>query len=179
MAKMALRVALISLVALVFFDAGRAQSTAAIAVSVNRLFDGSTLGGWQGDVGGWRVENGLLVGGGPAGSTLKSEKEFKNFVLKIEYRVAGEGGLGAIMFRMRPDPASGRSLGYQAERGKDRTGALVSSGRVLRNADQRAMGQVTALEKIGDWNTLDIRVEGPRVAETALSGVLQDVHSLC
>jgi hypothetical protein len=87
MNRIPLRLALIPLVALCLITAGRAQETASIAVSVSPLFDGSTLRGWQGDLQAWGAENGLIVGRGPAGSTLTSEREFKHFVLKFEYRI--------------------------------------------------------------------------------------------
>jgi hypothetical protein len=170
MTRIRFRAALIPLVVLCLIAAGRAQETASIAVSVSPLFDGSTLRGWQGDLQAWDAENGLIVGRGPAGSTLTSEREFKHFVLKFEYRIVDEGGLGAVLFRTRPDPVSGRSLGYQIELGKDRTGALVGGEKILQNNRAR----VAALEKIGDWNALIIRVEGPRVRQTLNGGLFFD-----
>ena len=65
------------------------------------LFDGKTLNGWtlvekrnQGR--GYVVENGMLVCPADGGGNLLTEKEFANFVLRLEYKLepGGNNGVG-------------------------------------------------------------------------------------
>jgi len=84
-----------------------ATSQAATAES-QRLFNGQNLAGWvvmnQGE---WKVESGVLVGRNGtnwttnpelSGSWLRSEKQFGDFVLELDYSIS-PGGNSGIHFR--------------------------------------------------------------------------------
>jgi serine/threonine protein kinase/WD40 repeat protein len=66
------------------------------------LFNGRDKTGWKTDPsqpGNWHVENGVLIGSGPALSHFYTERsDFNDFHLKVEARYR-EGGSGAVMFR--------------------------------------------------------------------------------
>jgi hypothetical protein len=70
------------------------------------LFDGSSLKGWDGNPKFWRVENGAIVGestaANPSGNSyiVYRDLEAKDFTLKFEIKVEGDGGSG-LQYRSR------------------------------------------------------------------------------
>lgn len=73
------------------------------------LFDGKDLSGWscEGDPKGWTVEDGVLVTTGKIdGGWLKTDREYGNFVLRIEYMISGVGNSGIRIRSYRPDSVS-------------------------------------------------------------------------
>ena len=88
-----------------------------------RIFDGKTLAGWEGDPQYWRVENGALVGEVTATNLLKVNSfivwhggETRDFELKVEYRVSDKGNSG-INYRslMATNFGPWAMRGYQAD----------------------------------------------------------------
>ncbi|MDJ1468002.1 DUF1080 domain-containing protein [Cytophagaceae bacterium DM2B3-1] len=71
------------------------------------LFDGKTTKGWHNylkkDVSSaWTVENGVLTLSGKGGGDLVSDKEYENFELELEWKIA-EGGNSGIFYRVHED----------------------------------------------------------------------------
>jgi hypothetical protein len=70
------------------------------------LFDGVSLKGWDGNPKFWRVENGAIVGEStaqnPSGNSyiVYRDVEAKDFTLKFEIKVEGDGGSG-LQYRSR------------------------------------------------------------------------------
>jgi len=70
------------------------------------LFDGRTLAGWDGNQKFWRVEGGAIVGestpANPSGNSYIAYRniEAKDFTLKFEIKIDGDGGSG-IQYRSR------------------------------------------------------------------------------
>src|SRR5262245_61136067 len=70
------------------------------------LFDGRTLDGWDGNPKFWRVEDGAIVGEStperPSGNSYIAYRrmEAKDFTLKFEIKVEGNGGSG-LQYRSR------------------------------------------------------------------------------
>ena len=70
------------------------------------LFDGVSLKGWDGNPKFWRVENGAIVGEStpvnPSGNSylVYRDLEAKDFTLKFEIKIEGDGGSG-IQYRSR------------------------------------------------------------------------------
>lgn len=78
------------------------------------IFDGNTLGGWEGDPKYWRVENGAMVGEITPETILKSNTFLiwrggapADFELKADYRITS-GGNSGINYRsvVVPDPVT-------------------------------------------------------------------------
>lgn len=64
------------------------------------LFDGKSLDNWviMGKPEGWKVENGVIRSeGGKGGNWLRSKKQYDNFVLRLEWRVAPGGNSGVFV----------------------------------------------------------------------------------
>ena len=134
------------------------------------IFDGKTLDGWEGDDKVWRVADGVIVGGSLQGNKqnefLATKKSYKDFVLKLEYKLVGTEGFinsGVQIRSKRIDKPANEMKGYQADIGVGWTGSLYDESRrnkVMAKADGELIKKT---EKLGDWNTYEIRCEGPRV----------------
>ena len=136
------------------------------------LFDGKTLESWEGDTKVWRVEDGAIVGGSmegnPRNEFLATKKSYKNFILRLEYKLVGTEGFvnGGVQFhsqRVEDPKRAHEMIGYQADIGAGYSGCLNNELRkpqFLGVADRKL---VSSIEKPGEWNRYEIRVEGPRV----------------
>ena len=141
-----------------------------------RMFDGTTLRGWDGPPDLWRVENGAIVvqskAEPPTGPVylLWQGGEPKNFELKAEVKLDGEGANSGIQFRaFRLGEEAGRprskweTRGYQADfdNRNTNTGAVIeccsgaSRNGVRPRPDRAFRGQVVrAAVADGDSPTL-------------------------
>ena len=135
------------------------------------LFDGKTLDGWEGETAKtWRVQDGAIVGGSlegnPRNEFLATKKSYRNFVLRLEYKLVGTEGFvnGGVQIRsVRIATPANEMSGYQADIGAGYSGSLYDESRrkkVLAQADKELIAK---LEKPGDWNVYEIRCEGARI----------------
>ncbi len=138
------------------------------------LFDGKTLDGWEGETTKvWRVHDGVIVGGSmdgnPRNEFLAAKKSYRNFVLRLEYKLVGTSGFinGGVQIRsQRTKKPPNEMRGYQADIGAGYSGSLYDESRrnkVLLHADKAL---IEKLEKPGDWNVYEVRCEGPRIRLT-------------
>ncbi len=153
------------------------------------LFNGQDLTGWaqRGGSAQYRVEDGSIVGkcvpGTPGNSFLCSEKEFGNFILKLQYKFL-EAGNSGVQFRSaaRPEGDHERVYGYQYEITPDgsSTGRIYDEGRrghqfgiiwldAYTPQDRLAAAQAGC--KVGEWNDVEIQCVGPSI-KTWLNGKL-------
>ena len=142
------------------------------------LFDGKTLNGWEGEkTKVWRVEKGVIVGGSlegnPQNEFLTSKKVYRNFVLKLEYKLEGTEGFvnGGVQFRSVriPQPPNEMS-GFQADIGAGYSGCLYDESRRKKMLQQPAKELIEKAEKPGQWNQYMIRAEEQRM-QLFLNGV--------
>ena len=135
------------------------------------LFDGKTLDGWEGETAKtWRVRDGAIVGGSlegnPRNEFLATKKTYRNFMLRLEYKLTGTEGFvnGGVQIRsVRIANPPHEMSGYQADIGAGYSGCLYDESRrnkMLAQADKALIGK---LEKPGDWNRYEIRCEGARI----------------
>jgi hypothetical protein len=127
------------------------------------LFDGQSLKGWQGDLNGYEVKEGVLICKPKGGGNLYSEKEYSNFVLRFEFKLTpgANNGIG-IRTPMQGDPAF---VGMEIQ--------ILDDGheRYRGIKDYQAHGSVYGvipakrgfLKPTGEWNTEEITVDGTRV----------------
>jgi len=120
------------------------------------LFNGKNLDGWvvMGKPGGFVVKDGVIHSDGASGSEwLRSEKSFKNYVLKLEWKVS-EGGNSGVFIRADKE---GRPwiTGYEIQISNPKqdvehcTGSLYGYVGVIERPDESA----------GKWHTFEIRCE--------------------
>ncbi len=141
------------------------------------MFNGKNLDGWR--IHGtekWYVEDGLLVcESGPDAEYgyLATEKTYKNFDLSIDFKQEANGNSG-IFFRSSLDGTI--ITGWQAEvapPGHDSGGIYESYGRGWLVKPEKSKDSAL---KMGEWNTMRIRVVDDHV-QTWLNGELMvDFH---
>lgn len=151
------------------------------------LFDGTTLNGWvkRGGDAAYSVEDGTIVGEclpSKLNTFLCTEKEYGNFILKLEYKFDVPGNSG-LQFRSAARPEGGRQrvYGYQAEidpnPGGD-TARIYDEGRRghqhgiiwLDTTPEDTLAAARAAHKPGQWNELEVQAVGPSL-RTWLNGV--------
>ena len=134
------------------------------------IFNGTDLTGWT--IYGtekWYVEEGLLVcesGPDKEYGYLGTEKEYKDFELRLEFKQGADGNSG-VFFRSSIEGT--RITGWQAEvapPGSNTGGIYESYGRgwLIKPDPEK-----DKFLKFGEWNTMKIRVKGDLV-ETWLNG---------
>jgi hypothetical protein len=145
-----------------------------------RLSDGRTFAGWEGATAGadptWRVVDGAFVGGSlkaavPRNEFLCTTRAYTNFVLRLQFRILGEGANAGIQLRSRRVPDHHEMIGYQADLGDPEWwGCLYDESRRNRVLAKADAGKVRAVLKRADWNDYEIRCEGRRI-RLAINGL--------
>ena len=168
---------------------GLTASAADVEEGFVSLFNGQDLTGWvkRGGSAEYRVEDGSIVGkcvpNTPGNTFLCSEKEFGNFILRLQYKFL-EAGNSGVQFRSaaRPEGDHERVYGYQYEITPDggSTGRIYDEGRrghkfgiVWLDAytPQDRLAAAEAGCKAGEWNDVEIQCVGPSI-KTWLNGNL-------
>jgi hypothetical protein len=128
------------------------------------LFNGRDFDGWTGAVDGYEVKDGAIVCKSGQGGTLHTRRTFRNFVVRLEFRLppAGNNGL-AIRYPGTGDPAYAGMTELQVlDDGNPKYAALDP-----RQAHGSAYGMVAAtrghLKPIGEWNQQEVTVVGSTI----------------
>ena len=153
----------------VLFGAAWAACTAAIAAEggFKPLFDGKTLAGWKGDPKLWSVEDGAIVGSTENqklkhNSFLATEKSYKNFVLKLQFKLRNGNSGVQVRSKLFDDFVV---RGYQADIAESRfTGILYEEGGRGILADVKESDIAKHFKRDG-WNEYVITCDGPRVKQ--------------
>lgn len=152
-----------------------------------RIFDGRSLAGWDGDPVYWRVEDGVLVGEVTPATLLKQNSFIiwrggttRDFELKLEYRVSDRGNSG---INYRSEEIAGQRFalrGYQAdidgqqrytgqnyeEKGRTFLAMRGDISRVDADGKARVVGSLGLKDELarkvrnGDWNEVHIIARG-------------------
>ena len=135
------------------------------------LFNGKNLDGWK--IYGtekWYVENNELVcESGPDAhyGYLGTEKHYKNFILTLEFKQEADGNSG-VFFRSTVEGIKVNGWQVEVAPPEKHTGGIYESygrGWLIKPDPEKEKTL-----KMGDWNQLKIKVEGPTVT-TWLNGV--------
>ncbi|MDR1478254.1 MAG: DUF1080 domain-containing protein [Planctomycetaceae bacterium] len=131
------------------------------------IFDGKTFEGWEGNLGYFRVENGVIIAGTfekriPRNEFLCTKKEYGDFTLHLEIKVLGNGANAGVQFRSkrltedknRPNEVSG----YQADMTETAKfwGSLYDEARRGKFLAEANFGEVEPLFRPNDWNEVKI-----------------------
>ncbi len=138
------------------------------------LFDGKTLQGWQGDLRGYVVEDGLLVC--KPGGNLYTDKEYADFIFRFEFKLElnANNGVG-IRTPLGCNPAY---CGMEIQ-------ILDDTGSHYQNLQPyqyhgSIYGVVPAkrghLKPVGQWNTEEILCQGRHVRVTLNGVVIVDAN---
>ncbi|MEN3941181.1 PVC-type heme-binding CxxCH protein [Prosthecobacter sp. SYSU 5D2] len=135
------------------------------------LFDGKTFKGWEGETTKvWRIVDGTIVGGSlegnPQNEFLATKKQYRNFHLKLEYKLTGTEGFvnGGVQFRsLRITEPPNEMIGYQADIGAGYSGCLYDESRRKKMLATAVKEVIEKAEKPGEWNTYEIIAEAERI----------------
>ena len=144
--------------------AGPGIAEAEAAEGFAPLFNGRDLEGWTGDTSGYAAEDGRIVIHPERGSgNLYTVKEYADFVLRFEFKLtpAANNGLG-VRAPLEGDPAYAAMELQILE-----DGSPIYWGLKPYQYHGSIYGVVPArrgaLKPIGEWNTEEVTVRGPRV----------------
>jgi hypothetical protein len=144
-------------------------------LNTHPLFDGQTLAGWEGNPEYFRVEDGAIVAGRldraiPNNEFLCTTKEYGDFELTLQAKMAGEVNNGGIQFRTVRIPNHHEVSGYQADIGAVGTneapvpvwGALYDETRRDRYL-VAALPELASFSSMTEWNDYRLVARGPRI----------------
>ena len=147
-----------------------------IAEGFVSLFNGRSLDGWSisGDnKDGWAIEDGELVWQSRGGGVVMSHKRYDDFILRLEWKLFNEGANSGLFLRApRANRQSKMGFEFQmmGDHGQpvhdDTTGAIYS---VL-------APKVNASKPAGEWNELEIQLNGPHYKAILNGQVVQDIN---
>ena len=143
----------------------------AASAQPQKLFDGKTLAGWEGETKKtWRVEDGAIVGGSLDETVKQNEflctlKSYADFELKVKFKLLGDKKSvnAGVQFRTKRIPKHHEVSGYQADIGQGYWGALYDESRrnkVLAHPNKKLIDEIV---KYDDWNDYRIHAEGARI----------------
>jgi hypothetical protein len=155
-----------------------AVSTSSAEESFKPLFNGRALDGWQGDGKLWSVEDGTIVGTTDEtqlkhNSFLATTKTYKNFVLKVKFKM--RNGNSGVQFRSKSFPDY-VVRGYQADIADNMfMGILYEEGGrgILANVDATEVAK--HVNKDG-WNEYVITADGPHITQVLNGFTTVDYH---
>ncbi|NMO53782.1 DUF1080 domain-containing protein [Actinoplanes sp. TBRC 11911] len=151
--------------------AGQVQADCRPESGYTALYNGSTTGWQQAGPGGFSNSDATLSSSGGLGLYWYTPREYRNFSLKLDWKMAGDDNSGVFLgFPPSDDPWSAVDKGYEvqidATDAPDRTTGSVYS---FQSADLAARDK--ALNPPGQWNDYELRVEGQRL-RVYLNGTL-------
>src|SRR5437773_493674 len=129
--------------------------------SQNALFNGKNLDGWKHvGAGSMVVENGMLKTEGGMGLLWYTREKVSDATLRVVFKLTGKESDSGVFIRIpeRPtEPWMPVNRGYEVEIGDwaddySCTGVLYTFTKAL----------ARPIKPIGEWNTMDITIDGPR-----------------
>ena len=142
-----------------------AQQTKAVSI-----FDGKSFQGWEGDTNKtFRIVDGAIVGGSlkekvPRNEFLCTTRPYTNFILRLKFKLAGEGANAGVQFRTKRIPNHHEVSGYQADMGDPAWwGCLYDESRRNKVLAKSNIDEVNKVLKRNDWNEYTIRCQGKRI----------------
>jgi len=139
------------------------------------LFDGKDLSGWEvvsGDREAWQAKGGVIGCGREGGGWLKSNEQYEDFVLSLEYNISRGGNSGIFVRSAREEnPAyTGMELqildDHQQKPNAHSTGAIYASVAASKNMSKPA----------GEWNKVTIACIGRRLLDVMNGEKIIDVN---
>ena len=154
------------------------------------LFDGKSLDGWVAEgasdyqVDGvkkpvWVAEDGLLVCHGKGFGFLRyKEREFDDFTFHVEFKMAKGCNSGIGVRTQAFDPKKSKEtrpsyFSYEIQLTDDagKPANKLGTGSLYRYVEPKE----NAIKPAGEWNTMEITCEGPRIRITLNGKLIQDV----
>ncbi len=141
------------------------------------LFDGKSMKGWVGNVGGYEAKDGVLtcLSGKGKGGKIFTEKEYDNFIIRFEFKLTPGANNGlALRCPLEGKPASkgfeSQILDNSSKRYLNKKPFQYHGSLYKRVAARRGF-----LKPVGEWNRQEVILDGNRIKIT-LNGevILED-----
>jgi hypothetical protein len=100
---------------------------------------------------------------------LRTKRSYRDFILRLEFRLVGGAGNSGIQFRSKPVPGAHEVEGYQADIGQNYWGCLYDESRRKRVLEEPDPLMLQKTDKSG-WNTYVITAHGRHIT-LELNGV--------
>ncbi|HWE40532.1 MAG TPA: DUF1080 domain-containing protein [Isosphaeraceae bacterium] len=130
------------------------------------LFDGKTVAGWapvNSAPENWAVTDGLLVTKGKGGGWLSTDKEYGDFVLRLEYRTRAGGNSGVFIRAPRSGDPAYTGMEIQILDDDDPKYRDLKPGQYCGSVYGVAPAKRGSTKSAGDWNTMEITAKGPKI----------------
>ena len=132
------------------------------------LFNGKDLTGWKvypKGQGKWRVEDGVLIGSGPASHLFSEGGDYENFRFRVEVAIGDKSNSGQY-FRTKFGP--GFPDGYEAQINSThgdriKTGSLYPARLKLNKGDDKKLIVTDILVKPNEWFTQEVIARGKHI----------------
>ena len=133
------------------------------------LFDGKTFEGWEGNMDYFRIQYGAVVAGNlkkkiPNNEFLVTKKEYKNFELRFEAKLVGQGNNAGVQFWSQRIPNHHEMIGFQCDIGGWSKGSIWGflydesrRRKMLAEVPQEVLAKHTKPK--GEWNDMRVRAE--------------------
>ena len=139
------------------------------------LFNGKDLAGWQGATGSYLIKDGVLMSKKGTHGTLLTDKEYDNFVLRLEFRTepGGNNGVG-LRTKLKGEPAyTGMEIQildddhpkYKDLKPMQFCGSVYGVSAARRGHVKPAW----------QWNKMEIVADGPHIKVTLNGAVVTDI----
>lgn len=132
----------------------------------NAVFNGRDFTGWRGPVENYEVKDGAIVCQKGKGGTIYAEPEFKDFVVRLEFKLPPGGNNGlALRYKGSGDTAYSGMCELQVldDNYEKATGSKIDP----RQAHGSAYGMVAAhrgyQHPVGEWNYQEVTVQGTTI----------------
>ncbi|MFK7819329.1 MAG: DUF1080 domain-containing protein [Planctomycetaceae bacterium] len=141
------------------------------------IFNGTDFTGWQGATDNYEVDNGAIRCRKGKGGNLFTEKEYSDFVVRLEFKLppAGNNGL-AIRYPGKGNPAYDAMTELQVLDSEDKRYANLD--KLGRQYHGSAYGMMAAkrgyLRKVGEWNFQEVTVKGSTIKVELNGSVIMD-----
>lgn len=155
---MAIRILLMAMAALAAW---------AVEPGFQPLFNGKDLSGWQlvrGRGPGYVVKKGVIVCPKNGGGNLYTEKEYADFVLRLEFRLSGGGNNGIGIRAPLKGDAAYQGMEIQVLDDYAKRYARLRPAQYTGSIYDVFPAKRGALKKAGQWNEMEIAAEGRRIS---------------
>ncbi|MBG6063742.1 ThuA domain-containing protein [Micromonospora ureilytica] len=152
------------------YASGRSKADCRPETGYTPLYNGSTTGWSQAGPGNFTNSDATLTSVGGMGLFWYNAKQFTNYSLKLDWKMAGDDNSGIFIgFPPSSDPQSAINNGYEVQ--IDATDAVDrTTGSVYTYKAADTAARDAALNAPGEWNTYELLVEGERL-QVLLNGV--------
>ena len=136
------------------------------------LFDGKTLDGWYLMNGAKFVVEDGVIKHNEGNGWLRSDKEYDDFILRLEFRFMKPKQDGGVFLRAGLEGKDWPDRKYEVQVENTRRMATIFNAKNDLNVELTQK----ALKPVGEWNEYEIKIVGPRI-EVRLNGELVSTSS--